>query len=223
MAVDIIKMFFSDTFESAFDQFLRGFERLETLTTFVNVSTISFVSHISGGGCDLFKTVLALDGTCLKTGDTCLAKASTFTSNTVDMIPFPSHAPSVHVRIFCSKGKALITGCKSIVECVAALDDLCSATGMCNVDFTFPSCRLINANCSIGHPISLTRLITRLSTNPAVTFVDKPERQHRVVATISNGTKCQFYASGKFSVHGKCIDQVYTTINALEPVVHQAM
>ncbi len=213
-------MQFDDQFEDLYEEFSHQQHRLQTLTSFVNVSTISFTSYITDPRCDLFTKFLALNGVTLRTGDTPIVRKSTFTSNTVDINPFPSNRPSVHVRVFCSRGKILVTGCRCIVECLAALDDICSHY---DYTFRFPECRLINVNCAVHRPISLSWVLESLADNPSTLHVDKPERQHRVMAAFSNDTKALVYASGKFSVHGKCMDAIYTTIKAVEPLLCQAM
>ena len=209
-------MHFDAKFEAAFDRFISSHKRLETLTSFVNVSTMSFVSHMTSPIPNLFDRITELQGTSVCSGETPIITKSTFTTNTVDVVPFPCNRPSLHIRIFCTKGKLLVTGCKSIIECVVALDDICSAL---EVEFTFPECRLINANCALQRRVSLSGVMDALGENPWVTFIDKPERQHRVLITFSNGTKGLVYASGKFSVHGKCLDSIYTTIKSIEPVL----
>jgi TATA-box binding protein (TBP) (component of TFIID and TFIIIB) len=209
-------MHFDADFESSFDRFMLSHKRLETLASFVNVSTMSFVSHITSPIQNLFDRTTALRGTSLRSGEIPIITKSTFTTNTLDVIPFPCNRPSLHIRAFCTKGKLLVTGCKSIIECVAALDDICSAL---DAEFTFPECRLINANCALPRRVSLSGVMGSLGENPWVTFIDKPERQHRVLVTFSNATKGLVYASGKFSVHGKCLDSIYMTIKSIEPVL----
>ena len=214
-------MKFSDGFQRAFDAFHAAQEKLERHPVVVNISTASFMTTIlqpEGDDTDLSQT---LQSRACYTGDyeAPLVTKSSFTSNTLDILPFPTVRPSIHVRVFCSKRTALVTGAKNLVDCIAALDAVCTPHGL---DITFPSCRLMNVNCTLGEPVSFGFAFGAFVDNPWVESVDKPERQNRLIVQFTNGAKMMLFSSGKFSLHGRDPGVLHETAHAVSAIL-QAM
>ena len=214
-------MEFSDAFQRAFDVFHANQEKLERHPVVVNVSTASFMTTIlqpEDADDDIQQT---LQNQSHYTGEyeAPLVTKSSFTSNTLDILPFPTVRPSIHVRVFCSKRTALVTGAKNLVDCIAALDAVCTPHGM---DITFPSCRLMNVNCALGEPVSFDFATGAFVDNPWVESVDKPERQNRLIVQFKNRIKMMLFSSGKFSLHGRDPGALHETAHAVAAIL-QAM
>ena len=214
-------MKFSNEFQRAFDTFHGHQEKLERHPVVVNVSTASFMTTILQPGGTDFDLSQTLQGHAHYTGDyeTPIVTTSSFTSNTLDILPFPSVRPSIHVRVFCSKRTALVTGAKNLVDCIAALDAVCTPHGL---DITFPSCRLMNVNCTLDEPVSLDFAFGAFVDNPWVESVDRPERQNRLIVQFSLGVKMMLFSSGKFSLHGRDPGALHETVHAVAAIL-QAM
>jgi len=214
-------MKFSGEFQRAFDAFREKQEKLERHPVVVNVSTASFMTTILQPECTESDLSQTLQSRPRYTGDyeTPIVTKSSFTSNTLDILPFPTVRPSIHVRAFCSKRTVLVTGAKNLVDCIAALDAVCTPHGL---DITFPSCRLINVNCTLGEPVSFGFAFGAFVDNPWVESVDKPERQNRLIVQFTNGVKMMLFSSGKFSLHGRDPGMLHETAHAVAAIL-QAM
>jgi hypothetical protein len=195
-------------FQEKFDGFTRDQQGLRKSVADhgfnCTISTMTFTSSISGCRDDLFNYLLQLnmegeDGVDIT--DQPIIKKSAFCHWAVEIQPFPSSSEhsSVRVRIFCKTKSVLIVGCTDMIECIAALDDICRLVGG---KFTFPCCRLINANVNTSRRVSLSSMYGRLTRDADFHLVERPERQHRLICHHRNGVKMMIYGTGKVSVHG---------------------
>lgn len=134
---------------------------------------------------------------------------SRFCPKAIELTPFPSAFPGIRVRLFCTTGSLLISGCTHIDQACAALHDVGLVLG---VPCEFPVLQLVNVTCAADRIVSLALVQEKLRAVPGVR-VSRPERQARLLIKRQAGqVTVMLYQTGKFTVHGKSVDAIIDAI-----------
>lgn len=217
MSVDMLQEFY-EKFEMASDTFQT---RTEDLLEKLHISTMTFTSKLTSCPSSLYATLLSLSPDMMSQRNLiCIPdiRQSSFSKRAVDITPFHMIHDNIKLRVFCTTGSLLITGCTSLVQCLLALEELQRIIGG-DVTYEIPTCRLINANCQVSYQISLEKVSKELSNCEKVLHVEIPERKSRLIVQLHDGTKVMIYASGKFSVHGSSFDSLTNAFHVIHPLL----
>ena len=147
---------------------------------------------------------------------------SRFSKTAVDIVPLSGGLlEKVRVRVFCTTGSILVTGCTSHVQCLVALEEVTRLitcplfpNPMCSV----PQCRLINANCALGYTLNISTVVRLCKEERRIRLVELPERHSVTIVHFTDGTKVMVYGSGKFSIHGNAFDALSAARHICLPI-----
>lgn len=127
---------------------------------------------------------------------------------------------SIRMRLYPSSHKVLITGVRSLRECI----DACDALSLCVGDMEFdpPECQLININ--IALPFSLKHIVDVVInhvSNPAVRFVERQESHPAIIVHVDTSERIRkvlvYPKSGKVSLHVSSFDEAHRIWNIMKP------
>ena len=150
---------------------------------------------------------------------------SRFSKYAVDIIPFPGMDDKVRVRVFCTTGSLLITGCTTHLMCLSALEEiarLLKSPLFPGLTYEVPTCRLINANCALGYTLNIANIVRLCKENRDTPLVEMPERQVVTIIHLAEGTKVMVYPTGKFSVHGRSYASLDSARRVCVPIFKQS-
>ena len=154
-----------------------------------------------------------------------LIRKSSFSTFAIDVTPFRGMDDNVRVRIFCTTGSLLITGCTSHLMCLSALEEIANIVktpGYPSPTCAVPECRLINANCTLKYALNMSTVETLSRTEEGITLVESPERRAALILHLRDGTKVMVYSSGKFSVHGSSYASLHDARRICLPIFKQS-
>jgi len=150
---------------------------------------------------------------------------SRFSKYAVDIVPFNGMLDKVRVRVFCTTGSILVTGCVSHIQCLAALEELTRLIEcplFPHITCAVPECRLINANCSLGYTLNIPKVVELFKEERSIRLVELPERHAVTIIHFNDGTKVMTYSSGKFSIHGNSFEALNAARTTCIPVFRKS-
>jgi TATA-box binding protein (TBP) (component of TFIID and TFIIIB) len=221
-----------DDFHSTFSEGYKEFQHCGDDDTETHISTMTFTSKLNHCKDTIYAYLLSL------TPDSIQSKGllgipnirpSTFSRYAVDITPFPNLCEQVTMRLFCTTGSILTTGCSSHLMCLTALDELIALLSRPEqpaYTYTLPQCRLINANCSLETTLRMDTLVTSLRQSEMIDRVETPERHAAVIVRLrdpeGNKVKVMVYASGKYSIHGTSYQSMLHAKRVCRPFFHES-